>query len=147
MDYTHADDKTAYLDSLDEWDKWSDSKLRFMGYQALSNGLYLMAFELLDGLENWMFKDFLASALAKVNLGEWKTAEQILDRATRIDWTYMNYDDLVILHGLLEYIRQNATLELIDDAYVDRLAEQVAAPDDSASSSIPDIRSFCRDFR
>jgi len=90
-----------------------------------------------------MFKDFLAIALAKIHLGEWKAAEQWLNHATRINWTYMNYYDLVILHGLLEHIRQNATLELIDDAYVERLAVQVVAPGDSASSSIPDIRSFC----
>ena len=143
MEYTHAGDKTAYLDSLDEWDKWTDSKRRFMGYQALSHGLYLMAFKLLGGFDYWMFKDFLAGALAKVHLGEWKTAEQLLNRATRINWIYMNYYDLVILHGLLEHIRQNASLELFDDAYVDRLAVQVAAPGDSDSSSIPDIRSFC----
>ena len=146
-DYTRADDKTAYLASLDEWDKWNDSKRRFMGYQALSQGLYLMAFELLSGFENWMFKDFLAIALSKVHLGEWKTAEQWLNRATQIEWTYMNYNDLVILHGLLEHIRQNATLELIDDAYVDRLSVQVAAPGDSSSFSIPDIRSFCTGSR
>ena len=59
----------------------------------------------------------------------------------------MNYNDLVILHGLLEHIRQNATLELIDDAYVDRLSVQVAAPGDSSSFSIPDIRSFCTGSR
>jgi hypothetical protein len=90
-----------------------------------------------------MFKDFLALALAKVQIGEWKSAEQSLNVATRNNWPYMNYYDLVILHKLLEHIRQNARLELIDDAYVDRLAAQVAAPGDSASSTLPDIRSFC----
>ena len=145
MAYTLADKKNAYLENLEVTDDWPDSVLKFAAFQALNQRLDQLAFEFLDKIYQWDFRDFLASALAKIHLEEWQTAEKILHQATRNEWPRVAFNDLVILHALLEQIRQNSTLELIDDAYVDRLAEQVGASGDSFSSFGPDIRSFCPD--
>ena len=62
--------------------QWSNAKLRFTAYQALSLNLNLLSYNLFAELTYGEFSDFLAAALAQARLGEWKNAEQILDNAT-----------------------------------------------------------------
>lgn len=143
--YTLADDKFAHMENLKVHNDWPDSVLKFAAYQALDQGLDQLAFELIDRIYEWDFSDFLAAALAKIHLDEWRTAEKILHQSAQNKWPDVDFNKLVILHGLLEQIRQKSTLELIDNAYVDRLAELVGANGDSASSFVPDARSFCPD--
>ena len=94
------------------------------------------------GINNKEFSDYLGGALAKAKLGEWQASEQTLDLGTRLSWSEKT-SEIKILHGLLKQIRQNFKLEIIDDAYVDRLAEEVGASGDSTSIFVPDIRLFC----
>ena len=146
IDYTKTDDRTTFLINLEEGRQWTDLKLRFAGYQAINQDLDSIAYELFAGIRKKEFGDYLGGALAKARLGEWKTAEQTLDLGTRLSWSE-NVSEIEILHGLLEHIRQNFTLEIIDDAYVDRLATEVGASSNSNSYFAPDVRSFCPDFR
>ncbi|GAG64283.1 unnamed protein product, partial [marine sediment metagenome] len=142
IDYTKTDDRATFLISLEEENQWFDIKLRFAAYQALIQNLDSIAFELFAGIKKKEFGDYLGGALAKARLGEWKTAEQTLDLGTRFSWSEKT-SEVEILHGLLEYIRQNFTLEIIDGAYVDRLAGEVGTSNDPNSSAVPDPRSFC----
>jgi len=144
IEYSKTDDRAKFLINLEEDSQWSDPKLRFAGYQALSQNLDSIAFELFAGIRKKEFGDYLGGALAKARLGEWKAAEQTLDLGTRLSWSEKT-SEVEILHGLLEHIRQNFKLEIIDDAYVGRLAEEVGASNDSYSPFIPDARSFCPD--
>ena len=144
-DYAKTDDRTAFLISLEEESQWFDIKLRFAAYQALFENLDSIAFELFAGIKKKEFGDYLGGALAKARLGKWKAVEQTLDLGTRLSWSEKTFE-VEILHGLLEHIRQNFTLEIIDDAYVDRLAEDIGASSDSNSSFVPDVRSFCPDI-
>ena len=140
--YSKAADKTSFLTQLAKGDQWTNDQLRFAAYQALIHNLDSKSFELFAGIAKKEFSDYLGAALAKIHLGEWSAAEDLLDTVTRTLSTN-RMTDIVILHGLLAHIRQNVPLELIDDAYVDQLAEQVPAPGDSLSSLAPDIRLFC----
>ena len=146
IDYTKTDDRATFLINLEEDSQWTDLKLRFAGYQAISQNLDSIAYELFAGIRKKEFGDYLGGALAKARLGEWKAAEQTLDLGTRLSLSE-NISEIEILHGLLEHIRQNFTLEIIDDAYIDRLAKEVGANSNSISSLAPDARSFCPDFR
>lgn len=142
MGYTQAADKISFLIKLGKDDQWSDYRLRFAAYQALNQNLNPIAYELFASIADKDFSDYLGGALAKVRLGEWKTAEQMLDLATRTSWT-IKIPEIVTLHGLLAHIRRHVPLKLIDDAYVDQLVEQAGIPPGSISFIVPDIRSFC----
>jgi hypothetical protein len=144
-DYTETNDRATFLITLEEDSQWSDSKLRFAGHQALKQNLDSIAFELFAGIKKKEFGDYLGGALAKARLGEWKTAEQTLDLGTRLSWSEKT-SEIKILHGLLEHIRHNFPLQIIDDAYVDRLGEEVSAGSDSISTIISNARSFCPDI-
>jgi hypothetical protein len=145
IDYTKTDNRAEFLITLEEDSQWSDIKLRFAGYQALNQNLDSIAFEMFAGIKKKEFGDYLGGTLAKARLGEWKTAEQTLDLGTRLSWSEKT-SEIEILHGLLEHIRHNFTLEIIDHAYVDRLAGEVGVSGDSSSSYIPDAHSFCPDI-
>ena len=130
---------------MEEKGQWFDIKLRFAAYQALIQNLDSIAFELFAGVKEKEFGDYLGGALAKARLGEWKKAEQTLDLGTRLSWSEKT-SEIKILHGLLEHIRHNFPLEIIDDAYVDQLGEEVSAGSDSISTIISNARSFCPDI-
>jgi hypothetical protein len=144
IDYTKADDRTSFLTNLEKGTQQSATNLRFAGFQALIQNQDSMAYELFRGIVDKEFSDYLGGALAKVRLGEWKTAEQLLDTATRLSFSE-KLSEIAILHNLLVQIRQNIGLELFDEAYVSSLAKDIGASDDSNSSVIPDARSFCPD--
>jgi len=145
IDYTEADDRSSFLANLENDSQWTASILRFAGYQAIAHQQYSNAFELFTAIAGPVFSDFLGSALVKVRQGKWKKAEQLLDSATRHKASY-NLSEISILHGLLVQIRQNLGLELFDEAYVNRLAEDIGASGDSNSTLVPDLRAFCPDI-
>jgi hypothetical protein len=145
IDYTKADDRASFISNLDEDNQWTASIIRFAGYQALAHKQDSIAFELFTGIPGPVFGDFLGSALVKVRQGEWKAAEQLLDTATRISASY-KLSEIAILHSLLVQIRQNVGLELFDEAYVNRLAEDIGASGEFSLNPVPDIRAFCPDI-
>lgn len=144
IDYSNSADRTEFLNNLDEVTIWSDEMLRFAGHQALIHNLDSTAYELFAGIGAKEFSDYLGGAMATASLGEWKAAEETLDMATRFTWSE-NPSEISVLYGLLIQIRQNAALELFDDAYVNKLAGKAGAESETTTSSIPDPRSFCPD--
>jgi hypothetical protein len=142
IDYGSSKDRSAFLDSLEEGNEWSTPMLRFAAYQALIHDKDSMAFELFAGITDKDFSDYLGGAMAKSRLGEWAMAEQLLDTATRSSWSE-NTTEISILHYLLVQIRMNASLELFDDAYLDRLAGDIGLGNDATSSAGPAPVSFC----
>lgn len=145
IDYTKTDDRTSFLSKLEKDSRWSAALLRFAGYQALVHKQDSIAYELFEGITKPEFSDYLGSALAKVRLGEWKTAERVLDTATRLSYSE-RLSEIAILHSLLVQIRQNVSLKLFDEAYINRLAENIGASRDSSTTLVPDFRAFCPDL-
>jgi hypothetical protein len=141
-DFNRADDKSVFLNSLDPGNGWTDFRLRFAGFQALHQNLNPLANQFFSDIAAKTFSDNLAGALAKVRMGEWRAAEQLLDWLTRNLWSEKTHE-ILILHGLLVQISQNIQLELFDDAYLDKLAREISLSGDSISSFVPDTRSFC----
>ncbi len=143
--YSLADNKVGYLNNLPEDQQWSDYSLRFMANQALSNGLYSLAIEKFLQIEIWVFKDYLATALANVLLGDLIEAELVLDNGTKIQWPSMKFADLEVLSRLLGQIQQNGTLTRIDQDYLARLKEQTGMADLSITFSGSELKLFCPD--
>jgi len=145
IDYTKTDDRTSFLSKLEKDSRLSAALLRFAGYQALVHKQDSIAYELFEGITKPEFSDHLGSALAKVRLGEWKTAERVLDTATRLSYSE-RLSEIAILHSLLVQIRHNVSLKLFDEAYINRLAEYIGASSDSSATLVPDFRAFCPDL-
>ena len=80
--------------------------------------------------ENWAS---LASSRAKNYRMVQLAMDHLLERLSKTP----------ILQSLLVQIRQNVALELFDEAYINRLAENIGASSDSISSFVPDAQSFC----
>jgi len=145
IDFTNADDRASFLSNLDEDNQWTASTMRFAGYRALVHKQNSIAYELFTGIPGPVFSDFLGSALVKVRQGEWKEAEHLLDTATR-HTASQQLSEIAILHSLLVLIRQNVGLALFNEAYVNRLGEDIGASSESGLSLIPDIHAFCPDL-
>ena len=141
-EYTKSDDKSAFLAGLERRRYQSAATLRFAGHQALIQHLDAKAYELFSGISEKEFSDYLGGALAKARLGDWKTAERLLNMATQISASD-KFHEISILHGLLTQIRPNSALELFDDAYVNRLASDIGVDGDSTAFSLSDIHLFC----
>jgi hypothetical protein len=142
IDFGKIADRKAFLSSLQIDKQWSATKLRFTAYQALSENLNMLAYKLFINLTDAEFSDFLAAALAQARQGEWKRAEQILDNVIRQKASYKP-TEIKILHNLLVQIRQNHTLELFDDTYLDQIAEGTTSKDEAALTQLPSITAFC----
>ncbi len=141
--YTQASDKVQYLNGLPEDEELTDYLLRFRGNQALSEGLYSLAIEQFSQIEIWVFKDYLATALANIQLKKLAKAEHVLSRGTEISWPSMKFTDLEILYRLLDQIQQSGLLSLIDQGYLDRLGVQVGMAMGSTPVSATEPSLFC----
>lgn len=142
VDYSKATDRKSFLGELQVTQQWSSSKLRFTAYQALSTDLDFMAHNLFAQIVYKKFSDYLGSALAQARLGEWKSAENILDKATRKTVSYKP-SEIKILHDLLVQIRQNFMLELFDDAYIDSIGGESSLEGDAVLPKLPVVGAFC----
>jgi len=144
IDYNKTVDKNSFLSILEDETRASDALLRFAGHQAIIQNQDSSAYKLLTGIKEKSFSDYLGSAFAAVRMGEWQTAEELLDMGTRLSWSEKP-SEISILHGLLTQIRPNSTLDLFDDAYINRLAERIGVSGDSTSTFVPDPQKFCPD--
>jgi len=141
--YSLSADKAEFLESFDVADDLGSTMIRFAAFRALELGLDELAYKLFEAIPEKNLRDFLASTMAKIHLGEWIEAERILDQATRITWQFAERDDLVNLYKLLLQMRDNGTLEKIDENYLNRLSEQIGEDDSFDLAEVPDINSFC----
>ena len=142
VDYSNAKDKEIFINEQQIDKQWSNAKIRFMAYQALSLNLNLISYGLFAELTYTQFGDFLAAALAKARLGEWKNAEQMLNTATRLTASFKPYE-IKVLHDLLVQIRRNSGLELFDDAYVERIGGEASSEDAVLLPPLPEVSVFC----
>ena len=78
-------------------------------------------------------------------MGEWKKAEQILDRLTQ-ESVSVKPSEIKILHDLLLQIQQNSKLELFNNEYIERIAGDLNLENESTITSLPDISDFCSDI-
>jgi hypothetical protein len=142
--YTRATDKRVFLKETDQGEKWDIPTLRFSAYQSLDHGLHKLALERFSGFVKWEFQDYLASAVALVQLGQWTQAERLLDKASRHAWPNMKLADLGIFYNLLKYMREHGSLVLFDDAYLNQLENQVGTAAKRIPLSVPAVSSFCQ---
>ena len=145
VDYNDTEDKNSLLKILEDVPRASDALLRFAGHQAIIQSQNSSAYKIFLGINEKAFGDYLGGALAAARMGEWKTAEEMLDMGTRVSWSEKTFE-ISILYGLLTQIRQHSELGLFDEAYVNRLAEKIGI--DGASSSVrsPEAQEFCPDI-
>jgi hypothetical protein len=145
MNFTYADDKVSFIGELEDVEELNEFEARFIAYQALANDMNQFAYDRFDSLEIKEVSDFLAAAQAKIKMGDWRTAEQVLDTATQIQWPRLIYSNLLILDKLLVQIRDHSGLSFIDEDYLDRLSTQVGTKNDRNSDTDLDIGMFCPD--
>jgi len=142
VEYSRSEYKPALLKSLQFDRPWPPFKLRFTAYQALSNNLDLMAYDLFLAIPEKEFSDYLGAALTLARVGEWKKVEQILDDATRLTESYRQ-SEIKILHHLLIQVRQNNGLELFDEVYVKHLGESANSEPGTLPPGLPEVSAFC----
>jgi hypothetical protein len=142
IDYTNVTNKIAFLSQLQVDTQWSDSKLRFTAYQALSSNLDLVASNMFTKIAEKEFSDYLGAAMAQARLGDWKSTEQILDSATRLTVSFKP-SEIRILHDLLVQVRQNSGLELFKNDYLERIAGDIDPPAKQTVPGLPVVGAFC----
>lgn len=142
INYSNAADRSLFLSGLQVDEEWSDSKLRFTAFQALAEDLDSMAYDLFSKITDVAFSDYLAAALAQARLGKWEKSEEILDDITRQSASFKP-SEVKILHDLLVQIRQNGTLELFDDAYIEKIAVKDNSGNEASLPPLPGISDFC----
>jgi len=143
-DYNDVKDKSSFLRILEDNPLVSDDLLRFAGHQAIVQNQDSSAYTLFTGIKEKAFSDYMGGALAAVRMHEWKTAEEMLDMGTRFSWSEKTAE-ISILHSLLTQIRENYSLQLFDEAYMDRLAKRVGEDADFTSSDGLTAMNFCPD--
>jgi tetratricopeptide (TPR) repeat protein len=132
-----------WLPKLEEMTGAMDSVKQFSGYRALEIGENSLAIKLFNNVASPEPKDYLAVSLAYLRSGDVDRAEEVLDRATRIQWERLEFVDLLILHGLLSEIQDKRPLEYIQNAYFEELSGQVEQFGRQLPSERIDTGSFC----
>ena len=102
-----------------------------------------MVYGLFTSIGNAEFRDFLVSAMASIQMKDWRQAEKLLDRATRLEWANLQPSDMNLLHSLLILIGQNVTFEKFDDQYLEQLGTSIGQGKGLASSLDLSSRAFC----
>ncbi|MFC1695081.1 hypothetical protein ACFL1C_02965 [Pseudomonadota bacterium] len=141
--YTTAENKGTYLESHNTPEVWMDPFRRFAAFRSLDTNINELAFSQLGAVSKKELRDYLGQALAQLKLGRPDITEEILDRTVRIKWERVEFQELVILHALLDEIQKTKPLELFEESYIQNLANQVG---DFGLKSILDMKSseiFC----
>ena len=141
--YAKVADQRTFLTEANASADWLDPGKRFLGYQALNKGMYELAGAHFAAVRVKEPKDYLAGALAALRAGDPAQAERILDNALKIRWGNLEFNDLVILEGLLREIQMTRPLEMFDTAYMNELASQVGTHALSRSGQQVSANSFC----
>ena len=118
-------------------------QLRFAGYQALSLGQFQVAVDLLERIEIWEHREFLAAATAYVYLEDWYNAEETINSMTNVIWPHINWEDSVLLYRLLETMRQKNGLSSIPDEFVDDLKNKIEMNGESSRNLELDPALLC----
>jgi len=140
-DFSASRDRAEFLSGVEDVSKLNGYSLRFLGYRSIETGLYDQAWKYFAGVKGPELADYLAVAVANIELGNWRNAEAILDNATRSNWASPRKYELEILYRLLLEIQRNGGFELFDEDYVEGLGRQFE--DSVAASPLPSVSSFC----
>ena len=143
MAFAQQSDRVAFLRQFAALETGNEIQLRFAAYQALSLGLNQVAADLLERIEVWDQREFLAAAMANVQLEQWRHAEEILDWLRAVQWPHVTRNDLVLRYRILETISRNHPLERVPASYLDELREQVTSMGVSASDLDLDYSLLC----
>ncbi len=141
--YAKAGDQQTFLVEASESADWLDPSKRFLGYQALNKGMYDLAGAHFAGVRAKEPKDYLAGALAALREGDPSGAEHLLDAALRIQWGELEFNDLVILEGLLREVQSTRPLEMFEPDYLSNLESEVGSHALSKSGQQVNVDSFC----
>jgi hypothetical protein len=144
-EFHEAANKVEYLRESRANAFMQDATRKFIAYRALELEQYDFALSQLMRVSRSSVKDYLAQALAFAQLELYDQAERVLDRATRIEWGRLQFQDLVIQQALLKELSQRQPLELFDQAYLDNLNAQVGANSLSAAGKTVTAAEFCSD--
>jgi hypothetical protein len=143
--YSSAQNREDYLKNLATEDTQYDDSKRFAGYRALDHGLNNLAIELFSSIEFEVRhrKDFLALALAHLRDGQLELTEQILARASKIYWSRLEFNDILIMRGLLTEIRKQKPLEHITQEFLDGIFSQAGSATFSEKNRFVSVATFC----
>ncbi|MFC1701365.1 hypothetical protein ACFL1J_01260 [Pseudomonadota bacterium] len=119
--YSNAEDGKSFFDESIDGDEWFDEMRRFAGYRFLETENYDLAVNLFGGVEIRKPLDFLASAWAKIQVGDDETASQILEEFANLDWPRLRSEDNFILYKLYQLIESRRTLTEPEQVHVDVL--------------------------
>jgi hypothetical protein len=145
LNYSTSEDRTDFLKNTAESGSLNSAQLRFAAYQSLSLGEFDQAASLFERIDVWDLREFLAAAIANIELDQWRTAERIVDSLTKITWPYITKSDTVLMYRVLETIRTNDTLTAVPENYVDDLREQVEKMGQSTADLELDYSLLCAD--
>jgi hypothetical protein len=143
--YFLVSDQTAFIAELKRYqpEDWSDLTRRFAGYRALEFGMNQQALDLFRRTSRKDPKDFLAGALASLRSEEYQQTEEILNQLTRNKWKSLEFNDLLILHGLLDELQSHQSLQVIDEKYFADLGRNLGESNVPASGRRISVATFC----
>lgn len=144
LSYSRQSDRAAFLQEFAASGTGNEMQLRFAAYQALSLGLVQVSADLLERIEIWEHREFLAAAMAYTLLKDWSKAEEVIDSMTIVLWPHITRNDTVLLYRVLETIRRNRPLTIIPESFVEDLKGRANAPGvDSVSNLELDLALLC----
>ena len=145
LGYASAEDGKAYIDESIDAESWFDEMRRFAGYRFLETGYYNLVPALLGGVQIRKPNDYLASALAMINAGEYEMATHILSDLSNDNRLHVQPEDLLIQYRLYKLLEEQSESTLTDLEYVNALKEQLSEAGyyDLSSPRVLDERSFC----
>ncbi len=143
--YANADDGKAFFDTSIEGMEWSDEMRRFAGFRFLETGYYDLVPLLLGGVEKLKSKDYLASAFAKIEVGDYETASQIIEDYANVQWPRFQPEDILINYKLYQLLATQRNLTSSEQKRLEELQVQLEGPGypDLELNTVLDADSFC----
>lgn len=145
-DYGDSHDRPAFLEQQRETVYWPDASKRFVGYQAMKLGNFELARQHFMNVTTKDPKDFLATALSELRMGQPGDAEATLSKALNRTWNQLEFRDMLIMHALLSEVREKQGWRILDDSYLDHFADQVKDKELTRGGNEVDAATFCVDF-
>jgi hypothetical protein len=124
-EYAGRYDRTTFLEQFAASGAGNEMQIRFAAYQALSFKLFDTAAQLFESIEIWEQREFLAAAMAYVELGNHAKAEEVIDEMTIVLWPHVTTQDTVLLYRILQKVREESSLALIPESFIQDLEEKI----------------------
>lgn len=138
-------EKVDFLENIRHMQDMDLHRYRFAAYQSLSRGLNQDAIDYFAVSNKWDLGELLALAIANMRLGRWAQAEKIVNEASFIGWPNVNSGQVRLLYRILEVLRENTTLTLIPNSYIEQQRQNVISMGFSPAELELDIRLLCNE--